>query len=162
MYNVVPVSAVSILIQVVTEYCNNANGIVLFFLRLSSIPLYMYHILIHSSLDRHLGCYHVFALSQCSCEHRGACIFLNCSFVQIYAKEWDCWIIWYFSTQFSEKYCFPQWLYQFTFLPTVKESSLFSIPSPAFVICRFINDGHSDWCEVVHHSSFDLPICNTQ
>ena len=32
----------------------------------------------------------------------------------------------------------------------------FSVSSPAFVICRFINGGHSDCCEVVPHCSFDL------
>ena len=53
-------------------------------------------------------------------------------------------------------YCFPQWLHQFTFLPTVQEDFLFSTPSPAFVVCRLFNDGHSDWCEVVPHCSFDL------
>ena len=31
---------------------------------------------------------------ECCCEHRGVCIFLNYSFSQIYAQEWDCWIIW--------------------------------------------------------------------
>ena len=29
-----------------------------------------------------------------------------------------------------------------------KEGSLFSAPSPAFVICRFFNDGHADQCKV--------------
>ena len=32
----------------------------------------------------------------------------------------------------------------------------FHTPSPAFVICTLINDGHSDQCEVVPHCSFDL------
>ena len=27
-------------------------------------------------------------------ERWGACMLLNVSFVQIYAREWDCWIIW--------------------------------------------------------------------
>ena len=35
-------------------------------------------------------------------------------------------------------------------------------PSPVFVICGTINDGHSDWCEVVPHSSFDLHFSNNQ
>ena len=50
-----------------------------------------------------LGC-----CGQCCYEHRGACIFLNYSFVWIYAQEWDCWIIWQFYFQFSEEppYCF--------------------------------------------------------
>ena len=33
-------------------------------------------------------------------------------------------------------------LYQFTFPPTVQECSLFSTPSPAFIICRLSDDGH--------------------
>ena len=28
--------------------------------------------------------------------------------------------------------------------------------SPAFVVCRFFDDGHSVWCEVISHCSFDL------
>ena len=33
---------------------------------------------------------------------------------------------------------------------------------PAFVICGLINDGHSDWCEVVSYVSFDLHFFNSQ
>ena len=36
------------------------------------------------------------------------------------------------------------------------KSSLFSTPSPGFIVCRVFDDGHSDWCEVVSHCSFDL------
>ena len=57
-------------------------------------------------------------------------------------------------------YCFPQWLYQLTFPPVVYERSLFSTSSPAFVICRVFNDGHSDQCEVVPHYSFDVHFSN--
>ena len=53
-------------------------------------------------------------------------------------------------------YCSPQWLYQFTVPPKVQEGSLFSTPSPAFIVCRFLDDGHSDQCEVIPHCSFDL------
>lgn len=34
-------------------------------------------------------------------------------------------------------------------------SLLFTLP-PEFVICKLINDGLSDWCEVVAHCSFDF------
>ena len=34
-------------------------------------------------------------------------------------------------------YCSPQWLYQFTFPPTVYKGSLFSASSPTFAICAF-------------------------
>ena len=35
----------------------------------------------------------------------------------------------------------------------MQEGSLFSIPSPAFIVCRFFDDGHSDQCEVIAHCS---------
>ena len=43
------------------------------------------------------------------------------------------------------------------YIPTKSAGgSFFSTPSPACVICRLINDGHSDWCELVSRGSFDL------
>ena len=47
-----------------------------------------------------------------------------------------------------------------TFPPTMQEGSLFSTPSPAFVVCRFFDDVHSDWCEMISHCSFDLHFSN--
>ena len=38
----------------------------------------------------------------------------------------------------------------------MKEGSLFSTPSPAFIVCRFFDDSHSNWCEVISHCSFAL------
>ena len=61
-----------------------------FFLWLSLIPfVYMHHIFfIHSSVDGHLGCSHVLAILRSAAnEHRGACILLNYSFVQVYFQE---------------------------------------------------------------------------
>ena len=46
--------------------------------------------------------------------------------------------------------------------PKTQESSLFSISSSAFIICRFYNYGHSDWCEVIPHCSFDLYFSNNE
>ena len=79
-------------------------------------------------------------------------------FLWIYAQEWDCWTIWQLYFQFLKEppYFSPQWLYLFTFPSVMYPGSPFSIPSPAFVICRLFNDGHSDLCDVVPHSSFDL------
>ena len=48
-------------------------------------------------------------------------------------------------------YCLPQWLYQFTFPSTVQDHSLFSTSSPAFIVCRLFDDGHSDLCEMISH-----------
>ena len=34
------------------------------------------------------------------------------------------------------------------------EGSLFSASSLAFIICRFFDDSHSEWCEVIPQSGF--------
>ena len=47
-------------------------------------------------------------------------------------------------------YHLPWWPYQFTFPPTAQEHSLFSTPSPAFIVCRFFEDGHSIMSNVEH------------
>ena len=36
------------------------------------------------------------------------------------------------------------------------------ILSPAFIVCRLFDDGHSDRCEVVSHCSFDLHSSNNE
>ena len=43
-----------------------------------------------------------------------------------------------------------------------KECSLFSTPSPAFIVCTLFDDGHSDWSEVISHCSFDLHFSNNE
>ena len=35
----------------------------------------------------------------------------------------------------------------------MQECSVFSTPSPAFIVCRLFDEGHSDWCEVMSHCS---------
>ena len=42
----------------------------------------------------------------------------------------------------------------------MQEGSFFSTLSPVFIVCRFFDDGHSDWCEVIPHCSFDSLIIN--
>ena len=74
-----------------------ANGIILIFLMAESYSIvYIYHIfLIQSSVDGHLGCFHVLDIvNSCCNEHTGACVFFKENFVWIYAQEWDCWVIW--------------------------------------------------------------------
>ena len=38
----------------------------------------------------------------------------------------------------------------------MEEVSLFSTVSPAFIICRYCDDSHSNKSEVISHFSFDL------
>ena len=49
------------------------------------------------------------------------------------------------------------------YIPTkMLEGSLLVIASPAFIACRFFDDGHSDQCEVIPHCSFDLHFSNNK
>ena len=47
-----------------------------------------------------------------------------------------------------------------SFPPTMQEGSVFSTPSPGFIVCRLFDDGHSDLCEVIPHSTSDLHFSN--
>ena len=40
--------------------------------------------------------------------------------------------------------------------------ALFSTSSTIFLICGLFNDGHSDWCDVIPHCSFDLHFFNNE
>ena len=87
-----------------------------------------------------LSCIQLFATPW----HWIACIFSNCDFflhtcpgVRLLDRVVALYLVYTWPP-----YCSPWWLYQFTFLPTVYEGSLFSTPSSAFTVCRFLNDSH--------------------
>ena len=42
------------------------------------------------------------------------------------------------------------------------KSSPVSTSSPALIVCRFFDNGHSDWCEMTSHCSFDLHFSNNE
>ena len=43
------------------------------------------------------------------------------------------------------------------YIPTKSARAFpFLTPSPTVLVCRLFDDGHSDWCEVISHCSFDL------
>ena len=82
----------------------------------------------------------------------------------IYAQEWDCCNTQQLYFQFLKEppCCTSQWLYRFTYPPTVQEGSLFSTSSPAFIVCRYFDDGQSGWRELIFHCSSDLHFSNHQ
>ena len=120
--------------------------------------VYLYHnFFIRSSVDGHLGCFRVLAIVNSAAMNNG----IHVSFSTLVSSGcmprsgiagdwWDMAGIWWSYSQFFKEspYHLPQWLYQFTFPPTVRECSLFSRTSLAFIVCRLFDDGHSDWCEV--------------
>ena len=118
-----------------------------------------YDFFIHLSVDGHLGCFHVLPIVNRAAMNNG----IHVSFSILVSSMPRAEIAGSyggFIPSFLRN--LPQWLYQFTFPPTVREHSLFSTPSPAFTVCRLFDDGHSDQCEVISHCGFDLHFSNNE
>ena len=117
----------------------------------------MYHIFfIHSSGDGHLCYFHVLAIVHSAAMNTGTCTFLNYSFVQTYAQEWDCRIIWqlYFSFFWGTSKLSSTVVVSI-YIPTNNMSVPFS-PHPFQHLFVDFNNGHSDHCMVIPHCSFGL------
>ena len=73
----------------------------------------MYHIFcVHSSVDGHLGYFHVLdVVNSASVSIGGTCIFWDYSILQVYAQEWDCWVM-YMVVLFLVSFFFPIYFYQ--------------------------------------------------
>ena len=79
--------------------------------------------------------------------------------VFLFSSHEHCWAIGWFWSSFSEASSsrFPQGLCQLTFMPTMRQVSLFSTASSRPICCR-LDKSLSDRYEVVSHRGLDLHL----
>ena len=107
------------------------------------IYIYTYHIIfIQFSVDGHLGCFHALAIVNTAAMNIGVHVYFGAMFFFGYiTRSGIAESSGSYFQFFKEPPCYsPEWLYQFTFPPTVQEGSLLSTPSPAFVVCGLFDE----------------------
>ena len=128
----------------------------------------MYHNFFnHSSIDEHLGCFHVLATVNTATINNG----IHVSFPTLVssgymprsgiAVSYGGFIPFFFF--FKEISILSSIVALSIYIPTNRqECSLFSTSSPAFIVCRLFDDGHPDRCEVISHCGFDLHFSSNE
>ena len=102
--------------------------------------MYNHIFLIHSSINGHLGCFHVLPVITKAAVSTGVQISLQdpaFNFLEYISRIQGHSVVLFLIFE-TPPYCFPQQLYYFTFLPTMHEGSSFSTAYPSlFVFCLF-------------------------
>ena len=121
-----------------------------------------HHFFIHSSVDGHLGRFHVLVVASATMNngiHVSLSILVSSGYMP---RSGIAGSYGHFIPSFLRNLhiIFHSGCINFTFPPKMQECSLFFTPYPAFTVCRLFDDGHSDQCEVISYSSFDLHFSN--
>ena len=118
-----------------------------------------YNFFIYSSVDGHLGCFHILAIVNSAAMNNGIHVSLSILVSSGYmpssglAGSYGGFIPSFLRNIHT---IFHNGCIYLRFPPTVQRVFLFSTPSLVFIVCRFFDDGRSNWCEVISHCGFDL------
>jgi len=123
----------------------------------------MYHIFfIHSSVDGHLGCFHVLSIVNSAMMKNGVHVSFWVMFLSGYMNRMGLQgVIVALSLVFLRNLHIVFAVTVPIYIPT---NSLGGFPlstlSPVFIVCGFFDESHSGWYEVTSHCSFDLHFSN--
>ena len=124
-----------------------------------------HYFFIHSYVDGHLGCFHVLDIVNSAAVNNG----IHVSFYILVSSGYMprngiAGSYGGFIPSFSKRISIPSStvavsIYIFT---NSARAFLFFTSSPAFIVCRLLDDGHSDWCEGIFHCGFGLHFSNNE
>ena len=124
--------------------------------------VYTPHLFIHSSVSGHLGDFQVLAIVKSAAVNIGVHVSFCIRVFSRYMPRSGIAGSYSNSTfSFLRKFILFSIVAAPIYIPTNRVGGFpFSTPSPAFITCRLLDDGHSDWCEVIPHCSFGLDFSN--
>ena len=128
--------------------------------------MYIYHnFFIHLSVNGHLCCFHVLAIVNSAAVNNGIHVSFSVWFPQgMWLGVGLLGLWWFYSYSFFKGLSILFSIVAVSiYIPTNSARGFPLLHTlSSIVVCRFFDDGHSDWCEVISSCSFDLHFFNKE